>query len=244
MASSYNYSTLTLLCMLLITTVLISGSLKLASAKTFTLVNKCNETVWPAIITAGDNLTGEGFELKQGESSHYEAPSGWSGRIWARTGCNFTNGTGSCQTGGCGTDLNCTIPSDPPYTIAQFTIGDTDFYDVSLVDGFNLPIYVAPLNGKGNCSRVGCDGDLRQNCPPQLAVEDDGKVVSCQSACNKFNSDEYCCRGLYADRSLCMPTNYSMSFKQVCPAASTYSMDSSIITCSGAEYVVAFCASR
>ena len=218
------------------------------NGKRFTLVNNCEDTIWPGIITKGDNYHGEGFTLKPGQTTFYNASVGWSGRIWGRTGCNFDkNGTGKCQTGSCGTSLNCTGPSNPPNSIAEFTLGaDADFYDLSLVDGYNLPIAISPINGVGNCSIAGCDGDLRQNCSSDLAVKSNGKVIACRSACDVFNTDEYCCRGAFADPEACQPSNYSRSFKQVCPAASSYAFDNraSIITCSASEYIVTFCASR
>ncbi|EEF33760.1 Protein P21, putative [Ricinus communis] len=219
-----------------------------SSTKTFTLLNNCKETIWPGIITKGNDSDGKGFPLKPGQTNLHYAPIGWSGRIWARTGCNFDkNGTGTCQTGSCGAYLNCSGPSSPPNTIAEFTLGDNDFFDISLVNGFNLPVVISPLNSKGNCSIAGCDGDLRQNCPPELSVRSDGKVIACRSACDVFNTDAYCCRGAYSDPEACAPSNYSRIFKQVCPASSSYAFDrdaTSIITCSASDYVVAFCASR
>ncbi|KAG8646166.1 pathogenesis-related thaumatin-like protein 3.5 [Manihot esculenta] len=218
------------------------------TTKTFTLFNNCKGTIWPAIITKGDNNRGDGFVLKPAQTASYTASSGWSGRIWARTGCNFNNnGVGSCQTGSCGTSLNCSGPSSPPNTIAEFTLGDTDFYDVSLVDGFNLPIGILPLNGKGNCSNAGCESDLRGSCPSELSVKSNGQVVACRSACDVFNTDEYCCRGAYSEPVACVSSNYSKVFKQACPAASSYAFDkdsTSIITCSASDYAVTFCASR
>ncbi|KAH9751863.1 Pathogenesis-related thaumatin superfamily protein [Citrus sinensis] len=218
-----------------------------ASSKNITLVNVCQETIWPGIITQGGNYHGDGFTLKPGQSASYNPPDGWSGRIWARTGCNFNNSTSSCKTGSCGSSINCTSPGSLPVTIAEFTLGaNVDYYDVSLVDGFNVPVSVRPFNGKGNCSNAGCDGDLRQNCPSDLAVKDNGKVIGCRSACDAFNSDEYCCKGAFGDLTSCLPSNYSKSFKQVCPAASSYAFDdrTSIITCSATDYIVGFCASR
>ncbi|XP_044488434.1 pathogenesis-related thaumatin-like protein 3.5 isoform X2 [Mangifera indica] len=218
-----------------------------ASARRIIIVNVCKETVWPGIFAWGDYDGGEGFALKPGLSNFYNASDKWSGRIWARTGCSFSNSTSSCQTGGCGPSINCTGPGSKPVTIAEFTLSpDIDFYDVSLVDGFNVPILIQPLSGKGNCSRAGCDGDLRQSCSDDLAVKDTGKVIGCRSACDKFNTDDYCCRGMYGELGSCSPSNYSRSFKKVCPAASSYAFDSnsSVITCSGTDYVVAFCATR
>ncbi|KAH1236978.1 Thaumatin-like protein [Glycine max] len=175
------------------------------------------------------------------------ASDGWSGRIWARTGCDFdNNGNGKCKTGGCGTSINCTGPGSPPATSADFTLGEPDFYDVSLVDGFNLPIVVKAINGTGNCSTVGCDGDLRQNCPSELASKDNDKVIACRSACDVFNTDDYCCRGTYGNPATCLASNYSKIFKQVCPAAYSFALDdpTSLITCSKADFVVIFCGSR
>ena len=72
---------------------------------------------------------------------------GWAGRVWARTGCNFDgNGQGRCVTGDCGNKLQCNGAGGvPPVTLAEITLngaGGKDFYDVSLVDGFNVPVKV------------------------------------------------------------------------------------------------------
>jgi hypothetical protein len=68
----------------------------------------------------------------------------WSGRVWARTGCNFdANGVGPCEVGDCGNKLQCNGAGGvPPVSLAEFTTGDLDFYDVSFVDGANVPIEV------------------------------------------------------------------------------------------------------
>lgn len=155
-------------------------------------------------------------------------------------------GNGSCLTGSCGTSLNCTVSGTPPMSIAEFTLGDIDYYDVSLVDGFNIPIVVTPLKGNHHCSDAGCDGDLRLNCPSELTVKSDGKIIACRSACNYFNNDEYCCRGAFGSAETCKPSNYSKTFKAVCPVAYSYAFDAatSVKTCTGAEYVVSFCSSR
>ncbi|KAI9177696.1 hypothetical protein LWI28_018251 [Acer negundo] len=237
------------LTLLFIFILMASGAKMYARAKNITIVNVCKETVWPGVITQNNSYQGDGFTLKPGQSASYDAPSGWSGRIWARTGCDFNNNnsTSTCQTGSCGPSINCTGPGSLPATIAEFTLGgDTDFYDVSLVDGFNVPIMVRPFGGKGNCSTAGCDGDLRQSCPSELTVKANGKVIGCRSACDTFNRDQFCCRGSYGDQATCFPSNYSSSFKQVCPAASSYAFDdsTSVITCSAEQYIVAFCASR
>ncbi|KAK2995588.1 hypothetical protein RJ640_000064, partial [Escallonia rubra] len=216
------------------------------SARVFTIINSCKETIWPA-VTPGESFNGGGFALKPGQSIVLTAPIGWSGRIWGRTGCNFNqNGQGKCDTGNCGTSLKCTTSYEPPVSLAEFTLASPDFYDVSLVDGFNLPMSIKAINGRGNCSTAGCDGDLRQNCSRELQRRANGKVVACRSACDVFNTDEYCCRGVHGNSATCQPTSYSKKFKEVCPNSYSYAYDdpSSIFTCSGTDYVVSFCASR
>ncbi|KAL3814471.1 hypothetical protein ACJIZ3_015739 [Penstemon smallii] len=224
--------------------LVIASGIKLARCTKFTIINYCNETIWPGVTP--NNFSGGGFVLKPTESAVFTAPPAWNGRIWARTGCNFDkNGNGTCQTGSCGAALQCTGPGQPPASIAEFTLGDTDYYDVSLVDGFNLPVIVKPISGRGNCSSAGCDGDLRVNCPVDLSLKSNGKTIACQSACNAFNTDEYCCRGAFSTPMACLPTNYSRTFKTVCPAAYSFGHDdpTSIITCSSTDYVVSFCPS-
>lgn len=216
------------------------------STRLFTIANYCKTTIWPA-VTPGDNFDGGGFPLKPGQSAIFTAPFGWSGRIWARTGCNFDpSGNGTCNTGGCGSSLKCTASGETPASLAEFTLASPDFYDVSLVDGFNLPLVVKPVNGRGNCSAAGCDGDVLRDCPSELQVLAGGAVVGCRSACEVFGTDEFCCRGVYANPVTCQPTSYSRKFKAACPAAYSYAYDdpSSIFTCSGADYIVTFCSDR
>ncbi|XP_023550470.1 thaumatin-like protein [Cucurbita pepo subsp. pepo] len=226
--------------------ILILSGGRTESARVFTVINNCKETIWPA-ITPGDGFNGGGFELKRGQSIVFKAPVGWSGRIWGRTGCNFDrNGNGQCQTGACGTSLKCKASGKTPASLAEFTLQAQDFYDVSLVDGFNLPVVITPINGTGKCGVAGCDGDLRGDCPAELAVKSNGKVVGCRSACDVFDKDEYCCRGVYGNPVTCQPTFYSKKFKDACPTAYSYAYDdpTSIFTCSAADYVVSFCSKR
>ncbi|CAL1362215.1 unnamed protein product [Linum trigynum] len=228
--------------------LLLTITLTAEGARIFTIINDCQETIWPG-ITPGDNFNGGGFALKPHQSIVFTAPVGWSGRIWGRTGCNFDkNGNGTCLTGSCGDSLKCKASGKPPASLAEFSLAAIDYYDVSLVDGFNVPMVVTPINGRGNCSVTGCDADLRPMCPPELAVKagGGGKVVGCRSACDVFDTDEYCCRGVYGNPVVCQPTYYSKKFKEACPTAYSYAYDdpTSIFTCSGTDYVVTFCASR
>ncbi|CAI9116980.1 OLC1v1018284C2 [Oldenlandia corymbosa var. corymbosa] len=224
------------------------------SGTTFTLINRCNHVVWPGTLAnAGSNpLDSTGFELQPGESRSFGVPNGWSGRVWGRTGCAFdpTTNQGSCATGDCGSNqLECNgRGATPPATLAEFTIGSgasssqQDFYDVSLVDGYNLPMMVEANGGSGACGSTGCSTDLNRMCPNELRG---GAGQSCRSACEAFNTPEYCCNGDFGSPSTCRPSVYSEMFKSACPKAYSYAYDdaTSTFTCTGADYIITFCPS-
>lgn len=215
-----------------------------------TLTNRCNYIVWPGILAnaGSEKLDTTGFELPPGGSRSFQAPPGWSGRFWGRTGCTFdsTTGQGSCATGDCGSNqLECNgAGATPPATLAEFFIasGGSDFYDVSLVDGYNLPMIVEANSGSGSCAATGCVTDLNRMCPNELRV---GDGQACKSACGAYGSPEYCCSGAYASPSACKPSMYSQMFKSACPKAYSYAYDdaTSTFTCSGADYTITFCPS-
>lgn len=90
---------------------------------------------------------------------------GWSGRIWARTGCNFDeSGVGTCETADCGGRLECDgNGATPPASLFEITLGkgnDKDFYDVSIVDGYNLPFVAQPHGVFGACNATGCSSNI------------------------------------------------------------------------------------
>lgn len=93
----------------------------------------------------------------------------------AISGCNFdSSGKGTCQTGDCGGVLKCGgAGGEAPASLAEITLdganGD-DFYDISLVDGYNLPLAMTPSGGTGGCGAPGCTSNLNHNCPGALQV--------------------------------------------------------------------------
>ncbi|KAL8137148.1 hypothetical protein V2J09_003149 [Rumex salicifolius] len=234
------------LCFTLILNLAVS--VPFSKGATFTFVNKCQYTVWPGILAnAGTpSLESTGFELPSDTSRSFQAPTGWSGRFWGRTGCEFGSSSGSCATGDCGSGSEeCNgAGAEPPVTLAEFTLGTgaQDFYDVSLVDGYNLPMLVEPLTGSASdaCASTGCLSDLNQACPEELKA---GNGDACKSACEAFGSPEYCCSGAYGSPATCKPSIYSQMFKSACPRSYSYAYDdaTSTFTCSGADYTITFC---
>ncbi|CAN4083441.1 unnamed protein product [Withania somnifera] len=227
------------------------------SSATFTLVNQCSFTVWPGILSGAGTtqISPTGFQLNPGQAIPVSVPAGWSGRLWGRSICSQDSTTGkfTCVTGDCGSGtLECTGGASPPATLAEFTLngaGGLDFYDVSLVDGYNLPMLVTPQGGTGagNCSATGCVVDLNGPCPAELKLmstgESGGECVACKSACEAFGDEKYCCSGAYATPDTCKPTDYSEFFKSSCPRAYSYAYDdgTSTFTCASADYVITFC---
>jgi hypothetical protein len=168
------------------------------------------------------------------------APDEETCRFWARTGCNFTasNNNAACLTGDCEGQLACkgSIGS-PPATLLEVSLNKDpskgSSYDVSLVDGYNLPVAVS-VAGKGSAGSK----DVNAACPPELQVTAaGGTVVACKSACLAFGHDAFCCRA----------SVYSRLFKDACPAYYSYAYDTTAATGSGCyapEYMITFCPDR
>ncbi|MCO5570748.1 hypothetical protein L7F22_024476 [Adiantum nelumboides] len=160
--------------LLLTLVVCACGHIKGTNATWLSLINTCKQPVWPASqpMRPGIPVLGngsDGFELPPRERRTLELPATWAGRIWGRTGCNFSNlvnGTYNCLAGECG--VGCSMQCDwwagvPPVTVFYLNLagsynGDQDIYDVSLEDGFNLPMVALPAHGtSGNCLPTGCN---------------------------------------------------------------------------------------
>ncbi|OQU81869.1 thaumatin-like protein 1b [Sorghum bicolor] len=122
-------------------------------------------------------------------------PHGWSGLIWARTGCStdddgkFTCATGDCGSGRLGCGRGARPTSSSPATIAVLALGGkagggTDSYHISVADGYNVPVLVAPSDtsrGGQQCAPTQCVVDLDGACPADQQVKaSDGRVVACK----------------------------------------------------------------
>ncbi|KAK9987802.1 hypothetical protein SO802_028041 [Lithocarpus litseifolius] len=222
------------------------------NSASFKIVNKCRRTIWPGLLSGANTaqLPTTGFTLKPGKSRTLSIPKSWSGRLWARTLCDSSTGKFTCLTGDCGSGaLQCAGGNaKPPATLAEFTLngdGGLDFYDVSLVDGYNLPMLVVPQKGtSGGCGATGCLVDLNGACPTELKVVARGTgSVACRSACEAFGDPRFCCSEAYATPDTCGPSLYSLFFKHACPRAYSYAYDdkTSTFTCPNADYLIIFC---
>lgn len=220
----------------LIVALLLAIAVAGTHAATISVVNKCSYTVWPGALPGG------GARLNpNGQQWQFDVPAGTrAARVWARTGCTFDDsGSGSCTTGDCGGVLNCALSGKPPTTLAEYTLGQDgadDFLDMSLIDGFNVPMSIQPADG-ASCRTPSCAVDVTAQCLSELKVEG-----GCASACEKMGGDNYCCTGQFTDN--CPPTNYSQFFKNLCPDAYSYAKDdqTSTFTCpAGTNYQIVLC---
>jgi hypothetical protein len=243
---------------------LVALAAAVSADRTFTVKNNCAYTVWPGLFTdlnAGSAVPSQatGWEMAAGATTTFPVPDNWTaGRIWPRTECDFSTNPGpnSCATGGCNGGLECSRSAGtgvPPATVAEFTLipNGQDNYDVSIVDGFNVPVQV---DVTGGCPTASCPKDLNPGCPANLQVKDaGGAVVGCKSDCQVSatpSNSASCCSGDFSTPATCPPSgvpDYEY-FKQGCPDSYVYAYDESsgtaLWTCNGslaADYTITFC---
>lgn len=211
--------------------------------RSITLVNRTQETIW-AVVTNSAAYP-DGRRLAPGQSTSLTVANAWGGRIWGRTGCSG-DASGHCLTGDCTT--TCGGPVTPT-TLGEFTFNaydGMDFYDVSMVDGSNLPMYINishtvstdPVTAAG-CYRGGCTHPV--DCPAAMQATSGGQTIGCKPPCAALGGDTYCCRGAWAGREKCVPANwpvdYTQVFKKAEPYAYSYAFDdAATMACKGACY--------
>jgi len=149
--------------LLLLSTILPMSAAQGVALLPLRVTNNCKEPIWPAILTqSGTAPASSGFLLNPGETNPQTVGLDWKGRVWARTNCSFPTGSGPssgqggspCQTGDCGMFLQCQGAGQAPATLAEFTMSSASsqtFYDISLVDGYNIPVgIISLLSQSGN----------------------------------------------------------------------------------------------
>jgi len=229
------------------------------SRRLVTFVNKTSQTIWVAAApNAATPLAATGWVLPVGQSVTITTPNNLNTRFWGRTGCVFNSrGVGHCQTGDCGGLFQCKGWGTIPATLAEVNFDawdNLDFYDVSMVDGSNLPMYINITHSSGGTvDKISSDGCVPAGCtkpvvcPSVLDVKVGSTVVGCISACAHFETDQLCCRGQWSSRAACdpaqWPIDYAAVFKRAEPYAYSYVDDdaTSVFTCSDVcDYRITF----
>lgn len=143
-----------------------------SAQRQFIVVNNCKETLWPALTNQGDPSTRtysgiRGWAAPPGHVQTLSLPSNWNGRIWPRRHCQFDGaGRGSCLSGNCAGGLNCGDNEGDFLSLGEWNLnswGGLDFYDLSFVAGFNIPMSIAP----DGCQALTCAQDINTICPDE-----------------------------------------------------------------------------
>jgi hypothetical protein len=186
--------------------------------------NMCTYDIWTFGLPNGTTKIAAGALQVFGWSNKF------SGRVWPRSGCTGTGNNPKCaQTG-----------ND---TLAEFTLNagmKDDWYDISLVDGFTIPLTILQLDGKwtpdpayvpggkllgsGSCGSPVCAVDLLKNCPAAQQKKDAmGNVVECVNGMSTNGG-----KG---------PTPVTSYMKMGCPTSYTFPFDDpqSLFTCPSVE---------
>ncbi|ORX42592.1 Osmotin, thaumatin-like protein [Hesseltinella vesiculosa] len=199
--------------------------------------NSCSYSIIAGTSENG-KLYGDSTSVSAGQSHTFTYPSSWEGRVWARTSCEGQ----VCKYSGLWA----------PTTLAEFNFkpGNIEtMYDISLVDGWNLPMTITPdsktsnpYNLQKHCGTPACKS--LPSCPQGFESKDNstGKAVACQSACSHFQTPEYCCTGAYGENT-CKPSRYADAAKSTCPDAYSYAYDdaTSVYSCGATSFTVEFC---
>jgi len=156
-----------------------------AQDRTITFNNTCAQDVY---VSLGGNPQpgGGGFRLNAHATNKLTvAGTTCCARIWVSTGCTFGSNDKptSCKSGW----------NDGQNTLFEFTWGSNDFYDISLVDAWNVGIdvtTVGPTDKNGyHCNDIPCDKFTVANCPDELKIlNGDGSFRSCVSSCAAINN--------------------------------------------------------
>ena len=158
----------------LLSPTLFVDKVKAADVGTHTIQvqNNCTETIW---LGACGNCTtqdspcpqffdppkGANVEMDAGTHIVFHVAQGWGGRFWPRTGCSF-NDDGLCDSGDCcdaGGCVNedhefakaCYYSGNPPVLVIEPTFdaptpnGPLDYFDTSMVDGYNVLMSIAAI---------------------------------------------------------------------------------------------------
>jgi len=153
-----------------------------------------------------------------------------SARIWPRTGCTGIDGADfHCETGDCGNKIKCRgATGQNNASLAEFTLNgyvppndpnakpaDSDFYDTSYLDGYNVTTVMKPKDGTFDtsggtpnkwCGETGvCSGDAKNAFPEENKIynADHTKVVAVKGICG--DGGARCCKDVSKSGPACTP---------------------------------------
>jgi hypothetical protein len=189
--------------------------------------NRMTKTIY-VTFEAGTAPKLVSFTVNAGKDTVIQLPNSWaSGQCYATYDKAYTK---------------------PFVTLAEWTLGASgagyaDFYDVSLVDAFSLPMLLGPVVGTytlrpGNlpydCGAVRCTTDLIPICPAiQQKKNAAGVCIACMSGCQTAHAnnwpqariDSFCCAGPNNVPEKCPSYPIANWFKQQNPDAYSYAYD-------------------
>jgi len=158
--------------LLLLCVVLCSAQAAWAGGHQITFKNYCSQPIW----VGQDGTEHDGWKMEaaaKGTPTRHitTVKLGFSGRWWPRTGCTFdSSGTcnpankNCCKTGGCFSVMNktwglkCVNPGQAPVSLFEPTFdahsgnGPIDYLDLSVLDGFSVPMKMEPDAGTFNAN--------------------------------------------------------------------------------------------
>ncbi|CAO3640120.1 unnamed protein product [Cunninghamella blakesleeana] len=215
-----------------------------AGVKTVSIQNNCPETLSVGVLTNGQGTPDLRFDIPSHGSRSISKPDTWGGRVFGQPQCAGSSSSSS-DNPHCGN-----AGAANPATLAEFFFKGSngkDYYDISMVDGYNIPASISPqgvTGGSGyDCGSPKCK-DL-PSCPPELAIKDStGKIIGCQSSCSKTGDAQHCCSGNFDNPKVCQPDEHAKNVKSSCPDSYSYAYDdqSSTYHClNPTGYTVSFC---
>ena len=233
-----------------------------AQSPRISITNACSFPVWIAQTpNAGFSaLPGDdpnpAAKLNAGQTVNYSIPpNGWGGRFWPKIGCdeNGNNCLAGSSVSGCPPD-GCEPPADTKFEFFYdpLSSGKRPYYDISLVDGYTLPVKITPsTTDGGRCTTTDCVVAVNA-CPADeieglgdLRVIKGGQVVQCLAPCYKWvypppygmNRNKYdppgklmCCPTPPVTAGECrvgpvVRTKYVQLVRAQCPSAYSYAYD-------------------
>lgn len=225
-----------------------------AGERCLRFLNACDQTVWAG--ASGDTVPAEAFEagieLAPGDCVAVPFRSVSGGRAWGGTDCVGE----TCASDG----------ASGRGTLVQFDVPEEggSLYNVSLVDGFNLPIELRPVGPNidedgGPCGAARCAVSVELGCPEALRrYDEEGAVAWCESICRACAACEACndCGDLGVDACSgcadvaevccggmgCQSNAYTQTWESLCPDALTHAENEAYLGCDRvSDFDMTFC---